>query len=93
MLVTLRGKRTEKSTKISIVVVQELIPYMTLTYEFHPLLRYNKYPCNFLSVDTPMIVYMKYHEGKIFHAIELLKIGLRVSKEFVKNTKKKIDGL
>ena len=35
-----------------------------------------------------MIVYMKHHEGKIFHAIELLKIVLRVSKEVVKNSKK-----
>ena len=40
-----------------------------------------------------MIVYMKHCEGKFFHAIELLKIVLRVSKEVVKNTKKKIDGL
>lgn len=40
-----------------------------------------------------MIVYMKHREGKLFDAIELLKIVLRVSKEVVKNTKKKIDGL
>lgn len=40
-----------------------------------------------------MIVYMKHREGKIFHAIELLKIVLRVSKEVVKKKKKKFDGL